>query len=97
MRISDWSSDVCSSDLLDVVVRQPEKICARPTALPELEPRPPRLRIAGKQDAPFDHRDSKIGIIHAIQKTVDHGVRSKARSVRNGCVSTCTSRWPPFQ
>src|SRR3546814_9461514 len=74
MRISDWSSDVCSSDLLDVVVRQPEKICARPTALPELEPRPPRLRIAGKQDAPFDHRDSKIGIIHAIEKTVDHGV-----------------------
>src|SRR3546814_10786007 len=59
---------------LDVVVRQTEKICARPTALPELEPRPPRLRIAGKQDAPFDPRDSKIGINHAIEKTVDHGV-----------------------
>src|SRR3546814_18143053 len=37
MRISDWSSDVCSSDLLDIIARrQITSLCAPPTLYRQL-------------------------------------------------------------
>src|SRR3546814_3222535 len=80
MRISDWSSDVCSSDLLtlhalraleaaDVILHDalvsPEILAlARPAA---------RLEAVGKRAG-----------------------RSEERRVGKECVSTCRSRWSPY-
>src|SRR3546814_8483938 len=46
MRISDWSSDVCSSDLTAAVAKSPVKPAATPKhAPPPPEPRAPSKRV----------------------------------------------------
>src|SRR3546814_3654441 len=84
MRISDWSSDVCSSDLSGCVggsaVAGGRRI---PSALRRLLPRCPQ------------HRSGDRGV-----DAVDGGrekahVRSEERRVGKECVSTCRSRWSP--
>src|SRR3546814_9473294 len=82
MRISDWSSDVCSSDLLtenpDEAVdagffraRIAEAVCLRRES----------LRLDDVSDA----------------WRVVHSERAQERSVGKECVSTCRSRWSPVQ
>src|SRR3546814_19136872 len=79
MRISDWSSDVCSSDLLNLQVlerqeRQIEHAAERRFA----------GRIRDAHDAAVDGAD--------LDAVAD---RSEERRVGNECVSTCRSRgWP---
>src|SRR3546814_19224547 len=96
MRISDWSSDVCSSDLapwaaqglvrgggVDIVIAgHPES----------LERREPRHRIIA----------AKLGVIgigfmlhHGLERIIDP-LRSEERRVGKECVSTCRSRWSPY-
>src|SRR3546814_8088682 len=80
MRISDWSSDVCSSDL-----RITRPIDARPLAVPDGE----HAILVGLRDrsqhlrAPH-RRGGKI-LVH----------RSEERRVGKECVRTCRSRWSP--
>src|SRR3546814_8266807 len=70
MRISDWSSDVCSSDLVIAVVQG----CLR-----QLHPPHPR----------YDRRrDPNQG--------AGLSFRSEERRVGTECVSTCRSRWSPY-
>src|SRR3546814_5126081 len=84
MRISDWSSDVCSSDLsaatADGQMTLPSVSVPMPTAarlaaialpVPALEPQGLRSRAYGLR------------------------VRSEERRVGQECVSTCRSRWSP--
>src|SRR3546814_4274304 len=79
MRISDWSSDVCSSDLLsglhDASGFPDEAACLR-GALPTGAPACP-ARDVGERIGPF------------------RPVRSEERRVGKECVSTCRSRWSP--
>src|SRR3546814_9529935 len=80
MRISDWSSDVCSSDLLANSVKRrcscvEMKLVAR--ALPSAITRP-RNRCG---DAAC---------------SVSPRGRSEERRVGKECVSTCRSRWSPY-
>src|SRR3546814_20248869 len=82
MRISDWSSDVCSSDLAD----EP-----RASADRRLHVRPHRRHrrraTPGRGGAPCDrpHRAGR-----------DAGFRrSEECRVGKECVSTCRSRWSP--
>src|SRR3546814_5779476 len=78
MRISDWSSDVCSSDLMEV--------CLPPAALPEgvaVSRTPIRL--------PLRHRPARRIIAMAIKGSFM--ARSEERRVGKECVSTCRSRW----
>src|SRR3546814_12097191 len=83
MRISDWSSDVCSSDLGDVAVGTDEwKGRVRRPAVQEH--RHDRQRLAG---APEHDACVKIG---------DDEARSEERRVGKECVSTCRSRWSPY-
>src|SRR3546814_17408469 len=100
MRISDWSSDVCSSDL--------ER--ERDGAEPELE-KPvaaPRLQVvvalrggAGDQlDLPLVEAEALIGGPRLwLDRPVvgqEDALRSEERRVGKECVSTCRSRWSPY-
>src|SRR3546814_17149103 len=99
MRISDWSSDVCSSDLDDDI----RQMCA--TALigrvgDEDVPRSDRRRI-GVMLEQRDHcrveRGEKGGDAVTLRPEITLRVgRSEERRVGNECVSTCRSRWSPY-
>src|SRR3546814_17804665 len=52
MRISDWSSDVCSSDL----------------AVDEADAEPARDEVALERDDPFEQRERRIGCIGEVRE-----------------------------
>src|SRR3546814_15261510 len=86
MRISDWSSDVCSSDLLasrGVAPRQ----WAGLKFLRLWAERIPQGRPAQRRRAAL-RADRRIGPRTAV--------RSDERRVGKECVSTCRSRWSPY-
>src|SRR3546814_10522744 len=85
MRISDWSSDVCSSDLRieDHVVGVA-----------------PRHRRAGlgdqfEQIPVADENPGEIGKRIPADGEAEDAERSEERRVGKECVSTCRSRWSP--
>src|SRR3546814_7399946 len=83
MRISDWSSDVCSSDLpYDCLACRDSVPLHRKVRPQALAPRLILLRI-GQLAA---ERDQKLGVL-----------RSDERRVGKECVSTCRSRWSPYR
>src|SRR3546814_4616458 len=82
MRISDWSSDVCSSDLLALAPAWRKSLAgygrtADAHRKPRF-PRQPRTAIPPGELSDDDSRD-----------------RSEERRVGKECVSTCRSRWSP--
>src|SRR3546814_1115778 len=79
-RISDWSSDVCSSDLADRKPRQP-------SAAGPFEGPSSFLRHSGSAAA-----TSAPNSVTAQQEYIH---RSEERRVGKECVSTCRSRWSP--
>src|SRR3546814_11800048 len=86
MRISDWTSDVCSSDLT-TVVRGPIAWCKSPEA-----PRSRRMSsaipwVSNRRFGPLENNPQKVPIIEP---------RSEERRVGKECVSTCRSRWSPY-
>src|SRR3546814_21184165 len=102
MRISDWSSDVCSSDLAEIALD--ELVLAAKLGMlrhhfrdlrdQRLEPRDVRL---GLRDALIEGRhrgvllgDLKLNLV--VAHLPDAGIRSAARRVGNGCVRTGRSR-----
>src|SRR3546814_5843799 len=87
MRISDWSSDVCSSDLIG---QQQMRPAAQPPASRRIgeaiADKPPEQRN------PCSHRHP----LHADRQRAAHmDQRSEERRVGKECVSTCRSRWSP--
>src|SRR3546814_13747373 len=104
MRISDWSSDVCSSDLQGKSIReytqQYEDAFLQDSAALRLE-RPERIVRA------TEHIDD---MVKAVEQLAANGhtyqsdgstyfriatFRSEERRVGKECVSTCRSRWSP--
>src|SRR3546814_17325760 len=90
MRISDWSSDVCSSDLANRKFRKRNA-------------RFPRVKRSLTQVLPcFIRRFLPITIEATVLPFVGTvifdslGGRSEERSVGNECVSQCSSRWSPY-
>src|SRR3546814_20188635 len=95
MRISDWSSDVCSSDL----------VIARARGMRD------RIRGVQREHAqlgtysPEIHAAFTEARLYAILPPRRYGgpqlglktFRSEARRVGQKCVSKCRSRWWPFQ
>src|SRR3546814_9908086 len=81
MRISDWSSDVCSSDLLSggAVLRMRHPFAPLEHAVPVN----PRQRLG------FEH-PAELLRLGAVDQ------RSEERRVGKECVSTCRSRWSPY-
>src|SRR3546814_20519221 len=104
MRISDWSSDVCSSDLplIDGGIARHDGI---PSAL-GLHVAPPRLAHGRPVFLPVDNlrqlasqragivRFAKIAALPVHQEfPMAADVRSEERRVGKECVSTFRSRW----
>src|SRR3546814_8208813 len=94
MRISDWSSDVCSSDLtpsrrtaarISPGSAETMSSAAMPGSGPVAET---GQEIAGLRQRQADH----VGI--GADDLGDE--RSEERRVGKECVSTCRSRWSPY-
>src|SRR3546814_16464164 len=102
MRISDWSSDVCSSDLANregEVFRPPsETEVANSTAVYEVEMVAEAFASGASRRAEgFVQRVAiKSVCLDANDCANDvRTVRSEERRVGKECVSTCRSRWLP--
>src|SRR3546814_13890023 len=101
MRISDWSSDVCSSDLLildwceessyrDVL----KKIAAPPPEGLGLKIHYTLLRRFFLKHFPERYLQERASAM--AQCVAPPATRSEERRVGKECVSTCRSRWSPY-
>src|SRR3546814_20202767 len=92
MRISDWSSDVCSSDLQQgkaiVVDHQQQTIALYGRA---------RRGEVERHDRNIFARDILPDVELGPVRDREHAdARSEERRVGKECVSTCRSRWSPY-
>src|SRR3546814_20791622 len=105
MRISDWSSDVCSSDLPcppsgDAITKALEAVVEEPVAAPALshplreEHRQRREIVLTLNDVDYEKflRCKKAGTFLIV---ILRPVRSEERRVGKDCVSTCRSGGAP--
>src|SRR3546814_17204469 len=96
MRISDWSSDVCSSDLdieeskrlhsgsyVEMYEKKPISRIRRLISMMDLK--------GGESIADFACGNAML--LPLVSTKADH--RSEERRVGKECVSTCRSRWSP--
>src|SRR3546814_3281317 len=90
MRISDWSSDVCSSDLLPL---DGAKAAADPARDAFVERYLRRGIDAGVEMKSLSGASGGEGG-YAVPREIDG--RSGERRVGKECVSTCRSRWAPY-
>src|SRR3546814_19367358 len=105
MRISDWSSDVCSSDLIErwhtdvstYVLKDGEGV---PFGLFYLDP---YARADKRSGAWMDECINRRHTAHGLQQPVAYltcnftpPLRSEERRVGKACVSTCRSRWSTY-
>src|SRR3546814_8318119 len=101
MRISDWSSDVCSSDLHDLLLAQ---IAGVMDQVPQLLEKQEHIDALGHYQAQVKRhlhpaRPENQGRQRrqtGCNTGLDFVHRSDARRVGNECVSTCMYRWSPF-
>src|SRR3546814_12392149 len=91
MRISDWSSDVCSSDLQQLPSRAGERQITELVEHDQVEPR--QLR---RQGPAFADPGLPFEACHQIRPAERCEGRSEERRVGKECVSTCRSRWSPY-
>src|SRR3546814_9026259 len=94
MLISDWSSDVCSSDLFGV------KSCAQPGVSHPCGPKAHYQGNANQRKRTRTHvgiSDSKeVELNEVVVPGPFQLLRSEERRVGKECVSTCRSRWEPY-
>src|SRR3546814_1354780 len=81
MRISDWSSDVCSSDLFQ------EALAAFEAANDD---------VAITLDLTIHLADEAAWALRRGKADIAYFYRSEERRVGKECVSTCRSRWSPY-
>src|SRR3546814_13741229 len=99
MRISDWSSDVCSSDLLqlhlDLGNHAPCDSLLWPRQLNEAEATYP-LRFLTCPECSLAQIDYVVPAGELFFPDYPYRSRSEKRRVGTECVSTCRSRWSPY-
>src|SRR3546814_11051533 len=106
MRISDWSSDVCSSDLY--IHPEVAPSCLLLMGITDLaegsiwNTMPPHLHERRMEAYCYFDLEAGERVIHLMGRpeetrhlVVADGDRSEARRVGKECVSTCRSRWSP--
>src|SRR3546814_12784213 len=90
MRISDWSSDVCSSDL------ECGNISDAPLCSICTSAKRDRSLICVVEDSrdvmAIENTQQYNGLYHVLGGLI----RSEERRVGKECVSTCISRWSPY-
>src|SRR3546814_11629029 len=93
MRISDWSSDLCSSDLKEIRTKQTSESLSgtkvRKVSLPRYEDEGETLRFLMKENLP-GYFPFTAGVFPFKRE------RSEERRVGKECVSPCRSRWSPY-
>src|SRR3546814_11789048 len=96
MRISDWSSDVCSSDLHPRHALY-QGCAAGVDALDRQLVRAPDERSACMKASLVELavRNGFDRVDHVLL-SIRSGERSEERRVGKECVSTCRSRWSPY-
>src|SRR3546814_20606058 len=97
MRISDWSSDVCSSDLRTVLEQVPSADSTDHESNGEVRRRDSVHQTIGKTGIENDVPPARPGQELTIgpHLEADRSVRSEERRVGKESVSTCRSRWSP--
>src|SRR3546814_16420917 len=100
MRISDWSSDVCSSDLLVVCSFELEILAKiRGFRVPPVGALLGATDSRGSQQALVPHHTGWCSVAARSSRpcrVFARLARSEARRVGEECVSTCRSRWSPY-
>src|SRR3546814_11108013 len=98
MRISDWSSDVCSSDLVDELVAGMAGLDGDYDAmLARHRPRQAEIMNRVTLDLGGTGQQGYSGEeLLDDQRTRSDYSRSEERRVGKECVSTCRSRWAPY-
>src|SRR3546814_12568982 len=93
MRISDWSSDVCSSDLQQPKVDAEEQpLLSRETGTSIVD-----IRVTGMSCAScVGNVDKRLGEMAGVFRSRIALLRSDERRVGKECVSTCRSRWSSY-
>src|SRR3546814_16771546 len=109
MRISDWSSDVCSSDLIEL--RCDLRDIAVTVIVGSIDSQQPHTlfigrfeRITVNNSRIINENGSRLALppLQLIEQTSerenrkDWQRRSEERRVGQECVSTCRSRWSPY-
>src|SRR3546814_4592009 len=92
MRISDWSSDVCSSDLCKAEVREPGGSLRAGTYAQVRIVTGNEKSIAVPERAVL-HTEKGFTVFVVEGKTARARPSSDERRVGKGCVSQCRSRW----
>src|SRR3546814_13492787 len=102
MRISDWSSDVCSSDLKKIIAEQlsvsedqitPDASFVEDLGADSLDT--VELVMALEEEFEIDIPDEEAEKIVTFKDVLTY-IRSEERRVGKECVSTCRSRWSPY-
>src|SRR3546814_18839350 len=104
MRISDWSSDVCSSDLKEIIMSTIGNFTVSGngfTGTVRTLTLNVKVRIVpsdkGSEHAPDYRIVASAGLeIGAAWKKVSKADRSEERRVGKECVSRCRSRWSRY-
>src|SRR3546814_11068757 len=106
MRISDWSSDVCSSDLAAVCDTSPASIAKAMKHVRDLVG-VQHVALGSDYDGATTVRFDTSKLVQVTLALIDAGfsadeihaamVRSEERRVGDGCVSTCKSRGSRYQ
>src|SRR3546814_12422097 len=109
MRISDWSSDVCSSDLIDAVDIERHRLVEgevgrRGAEAADIDDVVARGRLDENVRGVVHHRLDVVRVelrelLAADDLHRDRNIlqaRSEARRVGKECVSTCKSQWSPY-
>src|SRR3546814_15931528 len=96
MRISDWSSDVCSSDLIEKNFG-PEiaRLVDGVTKLSKIEAQTENEWAAENLRKFLLAMSDDIRVLLVKRAARLHNMRSEERRVGKECVSTCRSRWSP--
>src|SRR3546814_2717249 len=91
MRISDWSSDVCSSDLNTGAVRFKASVRCNSASVV--------FNVGHLDHAGVVHQMQHAPLGRQFARGLAGGgriARSEERRVGKECVSTCRSRWSPY-
>src|SRR3546814_12738972 len=103
MRISDWSSDVCSSDLTGVRGRSARRawsLCSmKYPPHPATPDRDGTSRLAAAPRLSIHRNRTRMpmrNITHYLNGRAAPFARSEERRVGKECVSTCRSRWSQY-
>src|SRR3546814_12428882 len=97
MRISDWSSDVCSSDLQDVLEVDGQRQHPVEEGGDRRQFVLETIAVAERQSCRRLESPERTALdLAAVEQTVKLAQRSEERRVGKECVSTCRSRWSPY-